>query len=71
MVRARAPKGPSPCPVCGVLSGQVHDYYWRTMADVPVDGRRRVVLRVRVRRLVCPTWVPPDLPTSARKLCSS
>ncbi|MGW1530315.1 hypothetical protein [Streptomyces sp. NPDC002159] len=24
------------------------------MADVPVDGRR-VVVRVRVRRLVCPT----------------
>jgi hypothetical protein len=28
--------------------------HWRTVADVPVDGRR-VVVRVRVRRLVCPT----------------
>jgi transposase len=32
----------------------VHGYHWRTVADVPVDGRR-VVVRVRVRRLVCPT----------------
>ncbi|MGP3689561.1 ISL3 family transposase [Streptomyces sp. IBSNAI002] len=39
---------------CRVLSGQVHGYHWWTVADVPVDGRR-VVLRVRVRRSVCPT----------------
>jgi hypothetical protein len=32
----------------------VHGYHWRTVADVPVDDRR-VVVRVRVRRLVCPT----------------
>lgn len=39
-------------------SGRVHGYYLRTVADVPVDGRRAVVgvrVRVRVRRLVCPT----------------
>lgn len=54
VVRARTPKEPAPCPMCGVASGQVHGYHWRKVADVPVDGRR-VVLRVRVRRLVCPT----------------
>jgi transposase len=32
----------------------VHGYHWRTLADVPVDGRR-VVVGVRVRRLLCPT----------------
>nr|WP_255345487.1 ISL3 family transposase [Streptomyces chartreusis] len=32
----------------------MHGYHWRTVADVPVDGRR-VVVRVRVRCLVCPT----------------
>ena len=32
----------------------MHGYHWRTVADVPVDGRR-VVVRVRVRRLLCPT----------------
>ncbi|MDX2650573.1 ISL3 family transposase, partial [Streptomyces sp. PA03-1a] len=40
--------------VCGASSARVHGYHWRTVADVPVDGRR-VVVRVRVRRLVCPT----------------
>jgi len=54
VVRARTPQNTAVCPVCGVLSGRVHGYHWRTVADVPVDGRR-VVVRVRVRRLVCPT----------------
>ncbi|MFI2041429.1 ISL3 family transposase [Streptomyces bottropensis] len=54
VVRARTPQDMAPCPVCGVPSGRVHGYHWRTVADVPVDGRR-VVVRVRVRRLVCPT----------------
>jgi hypothetical protein len=40
------------CPGRGA-SGRVHGYQWRTLADVPVDGRR-VAVRVRVRRLVCP-----------------
>lgn len=43
VVRARTPG-----------SGRVHGYHWRTVADLPIDGRR-VVVRVRVRRLVCPT----------------
>jgi transposase len=33
--------------------GKVHGYHVRTVADVPADGRQ-VVVRVRVRRLVCP-----------------
>lgn len=40
--------------MCGASSGRVHGYHWRTVANVPVDSRR-VVVRVRVRRLVCPT----------------
>ncbi|BBA96896.1 putative transposase [Actinacidiphila reveromycinica] len=54
VMRARTPQEAVVCPVCGALTGRVHGYYWRTVADVPVDGRR-VVVRVRVRRLVCPT----------------
>ncbi|MCX4825935.1 ISL3 family transposase [Streptomyces sp. NBC_01142] len=54
VVRARTPKDTAVCPVCGASSGRVHGYHWRTVADVPVDSRR-VVVRVRVRRLVCPT----------------
>ncbi|MDJ0466761.1 ISL3 family transposase [Streptomyces sp. H27-C3] len=54
VVRARTPSESALCPVCGAPSGRVHGYHWRTVADVPVDGRR-VVVRVRVRRLVCPT----------------
>lgn len=52
-VTSRTRDVPVPCPVCGVPTGKVHGYHWRTVADVPVDGRR-VVVRVRVRRLVCP-----------------
>ncbi len=54
VVRARTPHDTAVCPVCGASSGRVHGYHWRIVADVPVDGRR-VVVRVRVRRLVCPT----------------
>jgi transposase len=54
VVGARTPLDAAVCPACGVSSGRVHGYQLRTVADVPVDGRR-VVVRVRVRRLVCPT----------------
>ncbi|GGJ52712.1 hypothetical protein GCM10010121_074450 [Streptomyces brasiliensis] len=54
VVRARTPRDTAVCPVCGARSERVHGYHWRTVADVPVD-ERRVVVRVRVRRLVCPT----------------
>ena len=53
MVRARTPLDTAVCPVCRASSGRVHGYHWRTVADVPVDGRR-VAVRVQVRRLVCP-----------------
>lgn len=54
VVRARTPLDTAVCQVCGASSVRVHGYHWRTVADVPVGGRR-VVVRVRVRRLVCPT----------------
>ena len=53
VVRARTVGGLVPCPRCGGLSGQVHGYYARTLADVPADGRP-VVVQVRVRRMRCP-----------------
>ena len=52
-VTARTPDSPVPCPVCGSLTERVHAFHRRTVADVPVDGRR-VVVAVRIRRLVCP-----------------
>ena len=54
VVRGRTGQDTAVCPSCGASSGRVHGYHWRTVADIPVDGRR-VVVRVRVRRLVCPT----------------
>jgi hypothetical protein len=53
VVRAQTAGWPVPCPQCGGLTGQVHGYCERTVADVPADGRP-VVVRVRVRRLRCP-----------------
>ncbi len=52
-VSARTRDVPVPCPACGMLTGKVHGYHGRTVRDVPVDGRQ-VVVRVRIRRLVCP-----------------
>ena len=52
-VRARALGGPVRCPRCDGLTGHVHGYYQRTVADVPAGGRP-VVLQVRVRRMRCP-----------------
>ncbi len=54
VVQARTPQGSVVCPVCGASSGRVHGYHSRTVADVPVDGRR-VVVRVWARHLACPT----------------
>ena len=53
IVGARTAGEPAACPRCGGLTGQVHGYYVRTLADVPADGRP-VVVRVQVRRLRCP-----------------
>jgi transposase len=52
VVRARTAAGPVACPRCGSLTGQVHGYYQRTVADLPADGRP-VVVNVRVRRMRC------------------
>jgi transposase len=53
LVRARTPDGPASRPACGAESGKVHGYHERTVTDVPVDDRG-VIVRVRVRRPVCP-----------------
>ena len=53
VVTARTLDAGVPCPACGALTARVHGYHRRTVADVPVDGRQ-VVVRLRVRRLVCP-----------------
>jgi transposase len=54
LVWARTPGGYAACPGCGMGSAKVHGYHERIIADVPVDGRP-VMVRVRVRRLVCST----------------
>lgn len=43
------------CPDCGAATAQVHGYHERTVADIALDARQ-VVLQVRLRRLVCPTY---------------
>lgn len=52
VVTARTRDVDVPCPVCGIPTAKVHGYHRRSLADVPVDGRP-VVVRLRVRRLVC------------------
>ncbi len=52
--RARTPDRPVACPGCGTETTRVHGYHERSVADVPVDARRVLVV-VRIRRLVCPT----------------
>ncbi|MFJ2779598.1 ISL3 family transposase, partial [Kitasatospora sp. NPDC087315] len=52
-VVARTQDGPVPCPVRGAPTDRVHGFHHRTVADVPADGRRVLVV-VRVRRLACP-----------------
>ncbi|MGP4105359.1 ISL3 family transposase [Nonomuraea sp. KM90] len=57
-VMTRTRDEPVPCPVCGTPTARVHGYYYRTVTDVPVDGRP-VVVSVQVRRLLCPAWGCP------------
>ncbi len=54
VVRARTPGGVAECPGCGAGSARVHGVHERRLADLPVDGRS-VMVRVRIRRLYCPT----------------
>ena len=44
----------SVCPGCGRPSERVHSRYYRSLADLPVAGRR-VRLIARVRRFYCDT----------------
>lgn len=53
VVTARTRQDAVPCPVCETPTAKVHGYHGRTVTDVPVDARQ-VVVRLRVRRLVCP-----------------
>jgi transposase len=40
------------CPLCGARSRRVHSRYHRTLADLPISGRRAVLI-VQVRRFRC------------------
>ncbi len=54
VVWARTPDGPALCPGCGAGSARIHGYHWRTVTDLPLDGRP-VIVYVQVRRLICST----------------
>ncbi|MEV4289289.1 ISL3 family transposase [Nonomuraea bangladeshensis] len=51
-VKARTRGDPVRCPSCGTVTGKVHGYHQRRLADRPVDGLP-VVIELRLRRLVC------------------
>ena len=68
-VRARTAGRAVACPVCGAETARVHGYHERTVADVPVDGRR-VLARVWVRRMRCPDPGCPRQPSASRSLVS-
>lgn len=40
------------CPVCGKFSRQVHDYYFRNIADLPVFQNRTIIL-LKTRKFKC------------------
>ena len=42
----------SKCPACGKYSKQVHDYYFRTITDLPVFQNKTVIL-LRTRKFRC------------------
>jgi transposase len=52
LIVGRSRDDPVPCPVCGTVTGKVHGYYRRRLADTPAGGTA-VVLELRLRRLVC------------------
>jgi transposase len=54
-VHARTPAAAVSCPDCGAQSARVHAYHHRRVTDLAL-GARRVLLLIRVRRLVCPTF---------------
>jgi transposase len=52
VVVGRSRGDPVRCPECGVVTGKVHGYYRRRLADTPAGGTA-VVLKLTLRRLVC------------------
>ena len=42
----------SSCPLCGRYSKRVHDYYFRTITDLPVFQNRSIIL-LRTRKFLC------------------
>ncbi len=51
-VTIRAMSVNSPCPSCGAVSNRVHSRYPRRLADLPIAGRR-AVLMFQARRFRC------------------
>lgn len=56
------------CPRCGTRTARVHGYYERTTADVPIYDR--VLVRIRVRRMRCPSWTVRSRPSASRSPAS-
>ena len=52
VITIRARSANSPCPSYGVASGRVHSRYPRRLADLPIAGRR-VLLMLQARRFRC------------------
>jgi transposase len=59
LIAARSRGDPVPCPVCGTMTGKVHGYYRRRLADTPAGGTA-VVLELTLRRLVCRNYACPQ-----------
>src|SRR5215207_7048956 len=52
LITTRTTATQAACPTCGGASSRVHSPYWRTLKDLPWQGRI-VTWRVRVRRFRC------------------
>lgn len=58
VITGRSRGDPVPCPACGTMTGKVHGYYQRRLADTPASGTP-VLLELRLRRLVCENYDCP------------
>ncbi len=61
LIVARPAARTAVCPGCGTVSARVHSRYWRSLSDLPSQGRA-VRIRLEARRFRCP------LATCARKI---
>ena len=52
VLTVRAASANSSCPLCGAISDRVHSRYPRRLADLPISGRR-AVLMLQARRFRC------------------